>query len=795
MNLLRALRSLRGRLITLTVVVEVVMISAILWNSQRLAEEHLIRQFDLRRAETGSLLQAALAPAMAQRDYAAVSDTLSSAYKLQGMTYLVMFDEAGQRIASANLDSASPAPAVDTSQERIFRLQHLNVRLPIQLEGRNYGELQIGIDLRFLNEARREILLQNIMLAIVGILLSTLVLAAIALWLTRRLAALSAASNDLAAGRPFHPLTDTADDDIGVVARAFNSMAATLERRMLDLGQSEAEQRALAESLATERGRLDALFSAMRLGLVFIAKDGRISYLNPAFVKLWTVAFDSHCIEQPVDALRRHLAHDLFEGTAEQLFSGEGSLREYALSDGRTITEHSVAVTSAGGGESGRLWIFEDITGERQIAERLLFMAERDSLTSLANRARFDAELDRLLNQAGRDPSLSGALLYFDIDEFKTINDTFGHRAGDHVLIRTADTVSKLVRNNELFARLGGDEFAIIAPNADQAGAQALAERLLSTVADMRFEFENRLFGLTISIGIALFPEHAESAEALVSRADAAMYQAKRGGKNGWRIYRPDLDQSEAMLAHLGWNEKIQTALKENRFVLHYQGVHSVKTGLTSHYEALVRMVDPENPGELLLPASFIPAAERTGRIIDVDRWVMQAAICKLAEMPSLPALAINVSARSFDDPTLAGTIRSLLTEFHVEPQRLIVELTETSALANMQDSEQFIKDIRTLGCTVCLDDFGVGFSSFANLKHLSADVLKIGGMFIRNLPSSREDQVFVRAIVEVAHGLGKKTVAEVVGDAETLHLLAQIGVDYAQGYFLSRPMAEISLP
>ena len=794
MSLLRFLKSLRGRLITLTVVVEIVMISAILWNSQRLAEEHLIRQFELRRAETSSLLQAALAPAMAQRDFADISETLSSAHQLQGMTYLVMLDEDGQPVASAPLDSPSPLPAVDGGNQRIFHLDHLNTRIPIQLEGRDYGTLQIGIDLRFLNEARREILLQNIMLAIVGILLSTLVLAAIALWLTRRLAALSTASNDLAAGRPFQPLSETADDDIGVVASAFNGMAAALERRMLDLGDSEAEQRALAETLATERGRLDALLAAMRLGLVFVAQDGQISYLNPAFLKLWSLSLEAQYIAQPISSLRQQLARGFAEPLTQPLFSGEGSLREYTLPDGRTITEHSVPVTSSRGSESGRLWIFEDISGERQIAERLLFMAERDSLTTLANRARFDAELDHLLKQAERDPTLRGALLYFDIDEFKTINDTFGHRAGDNVLIRTADTVSKLVRNHELFARLGGNEFAIIAPHADQAGAQALAERLLNTVSGMRFEFENRLLGLTISIGIALFPEHAGSAEELVSRADAAMYQAKRGGKNGWRIYRPELDQSAAMLAHLGWNEKIQAALKENRFVLHYQGVHSTQTGIASHYEALVRMVDPENPAELLLPGSFIPAAERTGRIIDVDRWVMRAAIAKLAAMPTLSALAINVSARSFDDPTLAGTIHSLLAEFHVEPRRLIVELTETSALANMQDSEQFIKDIRALGCTVCLDDFGVGFSSFAYLKHLSADVLKIDGMFIRNLPSSREDQVFVRAIVEVARGLGKKTVAEFVSDAETLQLLTDIGVDYAQGYYLSRPEAEISL-
>ena len=795
MGFLRFLQSLRGRLITLTVVVEIVMISAILWNSQRLAEEHLIRQFELRRAEISSLLQAALAPAMVQRDYATVSEVLDSARKLQGMTYLVMFDENKQRVASSNLDSDSAIPAVNPGNEAIFRLQNLNVRIPIHLEQRSYGELQIGIDLRFLIEARREILLQNIVLAILGILLSTLVLSAIALWLTRRLATLSAASNDLAAGRPFQPLNTSVNDDIGVVVNAFNGMAEALERRMLDLRCSESEQRTLAEILATERGRLDALLAAMRLGLVFVAGDGRISYLNPAFLKLWGITPAHQLIDQPVSLLRQELLRQMPLAGARQCFDGDGSLREYSLPDGRTITEHSVAVSSPAGVEGGRLWIFEDITSQRQIAERLVFMAERDSLTALANRARFDAELERLLNQAGRDPGLYGALIYFDIDEFKTINDTFGHRAGDNVLIRTADTVSKLVRTNETFARLGGDEFAIIAPYADLTGAQSLAERLLSAVAAMQFEFENRRLSLTISVGIALFPEHAGSAEELVSRADAAMYQAKRGGKNGWRLYRPDLDHSEAMLAHLGWNEKIQVALKTGLFLLHFQGIHSTSSRAISHYEALVRMRDPENPEELLLPGRFIPAAERTGRIVDIDRWVMRAAISKLAETPTLQALAINISARSFDDPTLARGISSLLSEFHVEPRRLIVELTETSALANMQDSEQFIRDIRALGCTVCLDDFGVGFSSFAYLKHLSADVLKIDGMFINNLASSREDQVFVRAIVDVARGLGKKTVAEFVGDAQTLELLAEIGVDYVQGFYLSRPSADISLP
>lgn len=772
--------SLRTRLIALTVVVEIVMISAIVWNSQRLTEEHLVRQFELRRAEISLLLQAALGPAMVQRDYAAVSDILANAQQLQGLVYLVMLDENGQRIASAN---AEHAVAVDAMRE---------FDIPITLVMRSYGRLKVGIDLRFLEEARREILLQNVALALVGILASSLALGGIALWLTRRLAFLAEASNDLAEGRSFKPLRGS-NDDIGQVINAFNGMAQTIERRVQDLRDAESRQRSLVATVDAERSRLDALLSAMRLGLVFVDQDERICYLNPAFASLWSVSLDGHLANLPLADLHKWLQTVLTESARDTLFTGDGTSIELALADGRTITQQSVGVTSAAGLELGRLWIFEDVTSERQIAEHLTFMAERDPLTGLANRARFSAELERLVGRFQRDPSQCGAVLYFDLDEFKAINDTFGHRAGDNVLVRTADAIGRLIRNDELFARLGGDEFAIVAPGADSQGAQAMAERIVKALSGLSFEFDGQRFGLTSSLGVALIPGHADTVEELVSHADAAMYQAKRSGKNCWRFYRPDLDESAHVLSQLGWNEKIQAALNENRFVLHYQGVHLTTNREVSHYEALVRMIDPDYPDELLLPGSFIPAAERTGRIVDIDRWVIRAAIGKLAERPDLPALAVNVSARSFDDPTLARSISSLLNEFHVEPRRLIIELTETAALANIGDSERFIDDLRKLGCTVCLDDFGVGFSSFAYLKHLSADVLKIDGMFIRNLLANREDQVFVRAIVEVARGLGKKTVAEFVGDAPTLALLGEIGVDYAQGYYLSFPIAEIS--
>lgn len=773
--------SLRTRLIALTVVAEIVMISVVVWNSERLTEAHLVRQFELRRAEISLLLEAALAPAMAQRDYAAVSDTLLNAQRLQGLVYLVMLDESGQRIASANAEHTVPPNGM-----REFDI-------PIVLETRTYGQLQVGFDLHFLDEARREILLQNIALALVGILVSSFALGGIALWLTRRLGRLADASHALAEGKAFQPLTGSSTDDIGQVIHAFNSMAQTIERRVRDLSDAEALQRSLVATVDTERSRLDALLSAMRLGLVFVDQDERICYLNPAFAGLWMVTLNGHLANMPLHDLREWLIPALVDKARPALFNGDGSSVELLLGDNRIVTQQGIPVTSASGAELGRLWIFEDITSERQISEHLIFMAERDPLTSLANRARFTSELERLLGRFQRDPEQQGAVLYFDLDEFKAINDSFGHRAGDNVLVRTADAVGRLIRNGELFARLGGDEFAIVAPGVDRAGAEIMAERVVQALSGLSFEFDAQRFGLTVSLGVALIPEHGNGVDELVARADAAMYQAKRSGKNCWRIYRPDLDESAQVLSQLGWNEKIQKAIKEDRLVLHFQGVHLTASRRISHYEALVRMIDPDSPAELLLPGSFIPAAERTGRIVDIDRWVIRAVIRKLADMPALPALAVNVSARSFDDPTLAGRIRAQLNEFDVDPRRLIIELTETAALANIGDSERFIDDLRRLGCTVCLDDFGVGFSSFAYLKHLSADVLKIDGMFIRNLVGSREDQVFVRAIVEVARGLGKKTVAEFVGDAQTLTLLGEIGVDYAQGYYLSFPIAEIS--
>jgi EAL domain-containing protein (putative c-di-GMP-specific phosphodiesterase class I) len=268
------------------------------------------------------------------------------------------------------------------------------------------------------------------------------------------------------------------------------------------------------------------------------------------------------------------------------------------------------------------------------------------------------------------------------------------------------------------------------------------------------------------------------------------MYQAKEAGKNTWRMYREDAQAARKMLARLNWNERIEDALENNLLRLYYQGVFTCATRKLSHLEALIRMDDRDHLDRPIMPGSFIPIAEKTGKIIDIDRWVIRACITTLARFPDVSAIALNVSGRSINEPTLPQFIADALQAGEVSPARLMVELTETSAVSDLQDAQRFIQSLRETGVRVCLDDFGSGFSSFAYLKHLDVDMLKIDGQFIGDLAHDRDNQIFVRAIVDVARGLNKVTVAECVQDADTLNMLCGFGVNLAQGYHLEEPTA-----
>jgi diguanylate cyclase (GGDEF)-like protein/PAS domain S-box-containing protein len=589
---------------------------------------------------------------------------------------------------------------------------------------------------------------------------------------------------------------DNSGEITGIVGYAHD---ITQQRKVAEeLRVSERHQRELRVLAEREQSRMGALLSAMSIGILFEDNQRCVEYVNPAFLRMWGIGEHENLLNKPTRAIlecssewfaqldhaSKHVLNmpDTHE-TSERL--------ELELNNGRTLTQLSYPVDDVEGRIIGRLWLYEDITLERQTAQQLLYLAERDPLTGLYNRHRFQEELNNLIAASLRSHQ-KFALLYFDLDDFKYINDTFGHRAGDTVLVRTAGEISSIVRHIEVFARLGGDEFAILSHLQPGDDLDILPARIVTSISSIPLHFRGTNIRLTTSVGVAVFPEHGETAEDLVAHADTAMYQAKNQGKNTWAIYDPQRDSSEAMMHRLTWYNRIAQALEQNLFEVHFQGVYETAHNALTHLEILVRMRDVDEPGHLIMPGQFIPIAEKNGQIVNIDRWVIRRSIELLSENPAMPPVAINISGRTFDDPSIPQYIRSLLGELQVDPVRLIIELTETAAVSDIQDAQRFIEAVHQAGCRVCLDDFGSGFSTFGYLKYLGVEILKIDGLFIRDLPNNRDNQIFVKAMVEVARGLGKLTVAEFVEDAATLSMVKSLGIDLAQGYYLGRPEAEI---
>ena len=444
-------------------------------------------------------------------------------------------------------------------------------------------------------------------------------------------------------------------------------------------------------------------------------------------------------------------------------------------------TEHGPMILSVG----------LDITERKQAEHRLSWLANHDPLTGLLNRRRFQEELEQILLAAQRYDR-SGALLFFDLDQFKYINDTSGHQAGDSLLKLVADMFPHVIRATDVVGRLGGDEFGIILPETTAAGAIEVAKKIINYLRATDITIHARTHKVSASIGIALFLDHGKDVHDLLAIADLAMYQAKEVGRGGWHLFSNSDHSRERMQELVYWKEKIEKALAEDRFVLYYQPIKGISSNDITHYEVLLRMLD--ETGALISPNTFIPAAERCGLIHAIDHMVLRKAIdrgVKLNQLAMDITLSINLSGRSFEDPQLLPILKATLAEQDVDPTKFIFEITETAAVADLSATSKLMTSIKALGCNFALDDFGVGFSSFYYIKQLPIDYVKIDGSFIRNLADHSDDQILVKALCDVANGFGKKIVAECVENVETLTLLAQYQVDFVQGYYIGKPMPE----
>jgi diguanylate cyclase (GGDEF)-like protein/PAS domain S-box-containing protein len=430
----------------------------------------------------------------------------------------------------------------------------------------------------------------------------------------------------------------------------------------------------------------------------------------------------------------------------------------------------------------------KDIEERKSYEGQLGYLVEHDPLTGLLNRRGFVRELAHQIAYARRYGQ-GGAVLFVDVDDFKYVNDTLGHAMGDEVLSDVARTVHKRLRETDVLARLGGDEFAVLLPNALMGEAETVSASLLEAVRDSRDISLADGRRVSVSIGIASFDEPGKdlTPDDLLVEADVAMYAAKEAGKD--RVAVASTVTKERMRSRITWAERVRHAVQDGSFELFCQPIVDLARDRISQWELLLRL--PGDRGELILPAQFLYTAERSGLILEIDRWVLTRAISLIAAHRDAGrelCLEVNLSGRSVGDSDLLDLIERELEAKAIDPGCLVLELTETAAIANIDRARGFAARLRAIGCGFALDDFGAGFGSFYYLKHIPFDFVKVDGEFIRNLPTSSTDQLILDSIVQMSKGLGKRTIAEFVGDAETVEVLKAHGVDYAQGYHVGKP-------
>jgi diguanylate cyclase (GGDEF)-like protein len=426
--------------------------------------------------------------------------------------------------------------------------------------------------------------------------------------------------------------------------------------------------------------------------------------------------------------------------------------------------------------------------GERDA--RLLRLANHDGLTGLFNRRRLVEELKKEIDNVTVNDT-SSAMLFIDLDQFKYVNDTCGHPAGDRLIRKVADQLKRTVGLKGIVSRFGGDEFAILISDVGRSEARKLADKVLEDMRRLAHIENDKVFHVHCSIGITLINSDKFDHDELIAQSDIACREAKESGRNRLQFYNMSEREAEKIVADVGWVSKLRDAIDSSLFALRFQPIVQIATGRITHHEVLLRLKG-EN-GKMISPDAFLPAAVRFGLMAEIDTWLVTRAIEVLAEYreesPDL-RFSINLSANAFEMDDLTGFIRTHLEKNNVPASAVIFEITESLAVRHLNYVEQQITSLRRLGCELALDDFGTGYSSFGYLQRLAVDYIKIDGVFVRDLVDNPVDQKMIRLIGEIGQEAGMKTIAEYVQGGPTLALLADLGIDMAQGYFIGRPTA-----
>jgi diguanylate cyclase (GGDEF)-like protein len=437
-----------------------------------------------------------------------------------------------------------------------------------------------------------------------------------------------------------------------------------------------------------------------------------------------------------------------------------------------------------------QLQLEDELANLKVMEARLQFSVSHDDLTGLANRRRLEQSLDLSLNQV-RNMMSTSALFYIDLDSFKVLNDAEGHEAGDNLLVQVANSLRRYFRVNDTLVRIGSDEFAVLVDNIDESVINKQAEGLKNLFDGYSFEHHGHHYHLSASIGVKIIrPDELTTVGEILSHANQACYTAKKRGRNRVHFYNPEDREMHTLRHSVEWAPRIRAALKEGNFLLEFQPILALDSADITHYECLLRMRGEEDV--LYYPKEFIPVAEAMGLIQEIDIWVIDHALDLLRELPAEIAFAINLSGNVFLDENLYSLVQNKFKQTGINPERVMFEITETSAISNFELTKRMVSKLRSLGCRFALDDFGAGFNSYSYLKHFPVDVLKIDGGFITDLDNDPVDQLLVKSMIDIAHSLDKKIVAEFVERESTLALLRDYGVDFVQGFLIGKPQSNI---
>lgn len=530
----------------------------------------------------------------------------------------------------------------------------------------------------------------------------------------------------------------------------------------------------------------DSALVAAADAVVITDVDGAIVWANPAFTRMTGWPLEEARGQNPrflkSGVQREAFYRQMWETiTAGNVWRGELYNRRR---DGSLYVEEMTVTPFRGDGEAITHFVAvkQDVTPRKRQEEVIQNLATRDMLTGLPNQAVLREELDGLVTAA--DGAEAASLILLDVDRFALLNGALGHPAGDRLLGELAQRLASILRDDARLFRFGGDEFAVLLPGAPLASAETVAEELRASVDGMRFASEEVVFDVTASLGVVPV-DPARSASATLALADAALHLAKEEGRNRWVSCAREPEGRRAMDDLGRWASRVRDALRRDGFRLMAQRIVDLRTGATVHEEVLVRLVDES--GGLVAPGAFLPAAERFGLMPALDRWITARAIALVAASPGRQ-LFVNLSGTSLGDRTLLGEIEALVARSGLPAGALTFEITETAAIADVTGLQRWARRLKELGCGFALDDFGTGFSSFAYLRALPVDVVKIDGSFVRDLDANATNRALVSAMVTVAHALGKAVVAEMVENAATAEILRGLGVEHGQGWHWGKP-------